>query len=68
MRYIINTEVIAVENRKGMMNGWYVHFEGSHEAVYLGEDKTPPCHVGQTAKITIEFGVSHTGEPHENGE
>jgi len=53
------TEVIGVGYSGGKVSfarkssGWFVNFEHSHEALYLGEEK-PELNPGDKVKITFE--------------
>lgn len=68
MRYIINSEVISVEEHfvpcylsgigpdakfHDVSEGWFVFLKGSHEALGLGPDK-PTLAKGDKVKITVE--------------
>jgi hypothetical protein len=47
--YTIHTKVYKVHNNS---RGWWVHFYGSHESLYLGNDK-PDLDVGDEITIRI---------------
>jgi hypothetical protein len=50
-RYHIHTTVEAIYQPKGSPN-WFVHFEGSREALSFGEEK-PEWEVGDKVHITF---------------
>jgi len=52
--YTIKTKVTGIKDLTGVGLGWFVHFEGSHESLYFGEEK-PEAQVGDTATIRISF-------------
>lgn len=49
MRFIITAKAKSVYQ---IRDQWYVHFDGSHEAICLGSDK--PFETGDLVKITFE--------------
>lgn len=53
MRYVVYSKVLKVEEQKEPKVGWFVHFEGSWESIFLGEEK-PAFEPGDTVKITFE--------------
>lgn len=67
-RYVFHSRVQSVGERERVVRGykeadqtvtiteplgWFVHLEGSQEALFVGYEK-PPFQKGQTVKVTIE--------------
>ena len=50
VRYVVYSNVTKVE-KVGL--GYFVHFLGSHELIYVGED-VPDMRVGDKVRITME--------------
>lgn len=58
IHYLIFTRVVTTDERTvpdggALIRGWFVHFEGSRESVYLGAEK-PHLKVGDRVCIRIE--------------
>jgi hypothetical protein len=50
VKYTVIVRVNFVTHRE---YGWFVHFEGSHESIFLGQER-PKFNPGDTVRITFE--------------